>query len=360
MVQSASRRIAALAGAALVALTLGAPVASAAATPSDLFISEYLEGSGSNKALELYNGTGAPIDLGAGAYALDFYTNGATVVSVSIALTGTVADGDVFVIANPSANAAVLAQADATNAGINFNGNDAIVLRHGAAFLDFFGQVGVDPGIPGWGIDPTNTVDNDLVRKSSVNTGDASGADAFDPATEWVGFPIDTFTNLGSHTIDAGGSGGGGSDSGAVAAQVTVPSSAACIEISTSAVDFGTLPLGSEDQPGSPDITVTNCSGLSSDIYAHGSNASGTGAAWSLVDSAERCADALGTDHYHLGLEQAGSETGLSTTNKLLESLSSGAGGTHTARIFTACPGSSGSGTTMSMQITFLATTVGG
>src|SRR6185369_8598495 len=73
-------------------------------------------------------------------------------------------------------------------------------------------------------------------------------------------------------------------DNGAVGADVTIPSSAACIEISTASVDFGTLPLGSADQPGSPDITVTNCAGLSSDIYAHGSDASGTGAAWSLVD----------------------------------------------------------------------------
>jgi len=149
-------------------------------------------------------------------------------------------------------------------------------------------------------------------------------------------------------------------DNGIVGAQVTVPSSAACIELSTGSVDFGTLPLGSEDQPGSPDITVTNCAGLSSDIYAHGSDASGTAAAWSLVDSTETCADTLGTDRYRLGLEQTGTETGLATANKLLESLASGAGGTHTARIFTACPGSTGSGTTMSMQITFLATTTGG
>jgi hypothetical protein len=149
-------------------------------------------------------------------------------------------------------------------------------------------------------------------------------------------------------------------DNGAVGADVTIPSSAACIEISTAAVDFGTLPLGAADQPGTPDITVTNCSGLGSDIYAHGSDASGTGAAWSLADSAETCADTLGTDRYRLGLEQAGTETDLSTTNKLLESLTSGAAGTHTARISTACPGSTGSGTVMSMTVTFLATTIGG
>ena len=34
-----------------------------AACPTDLFISEYVEGSGNTKAIELYNGTGADIDL---------------------------------------------------------------------------------------------------------------------------------------------------------------------------------------------------------------------------------------------------------------------------------------------------------
>lgn len=32
-------------------------------TASDLFISEYVEGSSTNKALEIYNGTGATVDL---------------------------------------------------------------------------------------------------------------------------------------------------------------------------------------------------------------------------------------------------------------------------------------------------------
>ena len=364
MSPSSARRGAVLLAATLAAATLGAPIA-AAAGPADLLISEYLEGSSLNKALEIYNGTGSPVDLTAGQYEIDLYTNGSASVTASIALTGTVADGDVYVIANPSANALVLAQADATSASLTFNGNDAIALIHAGTTIDVFGQIGFDPGAPGWGTDPTNSVDNDLVRKSIVNAGDTNGTDPFDPATEWSGFPIDTFANLGAHVNDAHDAGPGptpapSTDTGNVAAHVTVPSSAACLEISTSHVAFGTLPLGAADQPATPDITVTNCSGLSSDIYAHGSDASGSGAAWSLVDSTETCADTLGVDRYRLGLEQTGTETGVSTTNKLLESLVSGAGGTHTARIFTACPGSTGSGTTMSMTFTFLATTVGG
>ena len=32
------------------------------AQPTDIFISEYIEGSSNNKAIEFYNGTGAPIN----------------------------------------------------------------------------------------------------------------------------------------------------------------------------------------------------------------------------------------------------------------------------------------------------------
>src|SRR5690349_5974468 len=43
-----------------------APVAASAATPGDLMISEYVEGTSNNKAVEIWNGTGAAVDLGAG------------------------------------------------------------------------------------------------------------------------------------------------------------------------------------------------------------------------------------------------------------------------------------------------------
>ena len=70
---------------------------SAQAAPSDVFFSEYIEGSSFNKALEIYNGTGAPVDLGAGNYVLQLHTNGSPTVSQSVSLTGTIANGDVFV-----------------------------------------------------------------------------------------------------------------------------------------------------------------------------------------------------------------------------------------------------------------------
>ena len=122
----------------------GATLRVQAARPSELFFSEYVEGSSNNKALELFNGTGAPISLATQGYNIQIFFNGATTAGVTINLTGTVANDDVYVIANSSANAAVLAEADQTSGGSWFNGDDAIVLRKGTTILDVIGQVGFD------------------------------------------------------------------------------------------------------------------------------------------------------------------------------------------------------------------------
>ncbi len=54
----------------------------ASATPTDLFFSEYVEGTSFNKALEIFNGTGAPVDLNTGQYVIQMYFNGATTSSL--------------------------------------------------------------------------------------------------------------------------------------------------------------------------------------------------------------------------------------------------------------------------------------
>jgi len=109
---------------------LGAHTLSCGLAP-DLIISEYVEGTSNNKAIEIVNGTGAPIDLGAGNYRIEIYFNGGTSAGQVIGLTGTLANGDVHVLAHSSANAAILAVADQTSSNLNFNGDDAVVLRKG-------------------------------------------------------------------------------------------------------------------------------------------------------------------------------------------------------------------------------------
>jgi predicted extracellular nuclease len=103
--------------------------------PTQLFFSEYIEGSSNNKALEIFNGTGAAVDLAAGGYSVQMFFNGNSTAGLTINLTGTVANNDVYVLAQSSAVAAILAQADQTNGAGWFNGDDAVVLRMGATFL---------------------------------------------------------------------------------------------------------------------------------------------------------------------------------------------------------------------------------
>jgi len=190
------RRSLALAVVLLVCGLVGPSVASAAS--SDLFFSEYVEGTSNNKALEVYNGTGAPVNLGTDGYNVQMFFNGSATAGLTINLTGTVANGDVFVLANSSAGAPILAVADQTNGAGWFNGDDAVVLRKGTTVLDVIGQVGFDPGSE-WGTGLTSTADNTLRRKPAITDGDPNGSDAFDPATEWDGFATDTFDGLGSH-----------------------------------------------------------------------------------------------------------------------------------------------------------------
>jgi uncharacterized protein len=193
----------------ILALTLAlmpAQFFTSAAAPSELFFSEYIEGTSNNKALEIYNGTGTAVDLTAGGYNVQMYFNGSATAGLTINLAGTLADGDVFVLAQSSATAAILAQADQTNGAGWFNGDDAVVLRKGIVVLDVIGQIGFDPGSE-WGSGVTSTADNTLRRKASICAGDPDGSNLFEPAVEWDGFATDTFDGLGVHSTDCGETG---------------------------------------------------------------------------------------------------------------------------------------------------------
>jgi hypothetical protein len=58
------------------AVSAAGSLARAVAEPTELFFSEYIEGSSNNKALEIFNGTGADVDLLAGGYNIQMYFNG--------------------------------------------------------------------------------------------------------------------------------------------------------------------------------------------------------------------------------------------------------------------------------------------
>jgi endonuclease/exonuclease/phosphatase family metal-dependent hydrolase len=169
---------------------------------SDLFISEYIEGSSSEKYIEIFNGTGASVDLA--NYALVLYANGATAPTASNALTGTLASGGVAVYRNSSATNLI----GTTSSAVNFNGNDAVGLWKTASgsWADIFGRIGEDPGTA-WINGAFSTLDRTLVRKSTVAGGVTSNPASGFPAlaTEWDQYDLNTQSYLNSHVFAGGG-----------------------------------------------------------------------------------------------------------------------------------------------------------
>ena len=191
----------------LLTLALFLIAGPALAQMSDLIISEYIEGSSYNKALEIHNGTEDVVNLG--AYTLELYINGSTVPSVIPLGNVDLNSGDAFVIANPSAVADILNHTDLTSSALIFNGNDALVLRHDTYVIDRLGQVGFDPG-SSWSCGNGSTVNTTLRRQIGVCSGDFDLFATFDPCDDYDFFPIDTFDDLGRHTADCQSVGNGG------------------------------------------------------------------------------------------------------------------------------------------------------
>jgi hypothetical protein len=179
-----------------------------------VFISEYGEGSGENKWIEIFNNTGAAIAME--NYQLWILNRGtgttgswSEVDHVIGNMTGSVADAGVFLVVRSGADATLTEKADLLTTTLYYvNGNDSIALVQtnagsGWVFLDAVGAEGPDPG-NGWDVAGVNdaTQDHTLVRKDAVNTGTtnwpaSAGTDTNN--SEWIVHGKDTFTYAGYH-----------------------------------------------------------------------------------------------------------------------------------------------------------------
>ncbi len=166
--------------------------------PTGMIISEYIEGSSNNKAIEIYNGTGAEVDLT--PYSVKLASNGGDWGN-TYDMEGTLAAGAVFVIANSSADAGISDVQDVTSNVTYFNGDDAVGLFYNTTPIDVVGVQGTDPG-SSWPVLDGATANYTLVRKMTVTEGTtdwalSAGTDAEN--SQWIVFPQDTFDYLGLH-----------------------------------------------------------------------------------------------------------------------------------------------------------------
>lgn len=161
-------------------------------TGTELFISEYIEGSSNNKAIEIYNPTSSSINLS--AYSIQKQANGAGSWASTLTLSGTLAAGKTYVMVYSSASSTLQAKGNlvSSSSALTFNGNDAVGLFKNGSLIDV---VGVFNSSAIFGADVT------LVRKSTVTAGKTTYT-----SSEWTSYPQDTFTYTGSHTISGAGS----------------------------------------------------------------------------------------------------------------------------------------------------------
>ena len=171
---------------------------------AQLIISEYLEGTSNNKCIELFNTTGADINLS--GYSLRRYSNG-TSNPTTIALSGTITSCGTHVICNSSSEAALLAITNQTSGSLNHNGDDAYDLFDGSSVIDVFGDIGCDPGSEWTAAGTNGTGNNSYIRNASIcvgvsdPTGACSSSSFTTLATEWTSTNSNNdYSDLGSHT----------------------------------------------------------------------------------------------------------------------------------------------------------------
>ena len=236
----------------LLTLLLTAPLG-VFAQCTELFFSEYCEGTGNNKGMEIYNPTPNSINLS--GYMIERYANGSATVSDMLMLSGTIAPYDVFVVVNgqttsaptsPACDPAMQALADQLDgvypAPTYMNGDDAIGLSHNGTLVDIFGKIGEDPGTAWTDVFPYTdagggtwiTANHTMIRHANVTQGVTVIPSEFNPLAEYDSLPSNTWSNLGQHICNCGTLGIKNIDAPTVAVYPNPATSKGLITISSS------------------------------------------------------------------------------------------------------------------------------
>ncbi|MCD6330092.1 MAG: lamin tail domain-containing protein, partial [Candidatus Cloacimonetes bacterium] len=178
---------------------------------SDLFFSEYIEGSSQNNALEIYNDTGSEVALSNYRIAQAVNGNGWEYWHTFPA-SAFLPQGDVWVITTDEADTTLQNVANeilSYPSVVHFNGNDARGLEKTTdggqtwELIDVIGIPDENPG-EGWNVAGIQnaTQNHTLVRKDSVFKGNIDwtvSAGTNSDNSEWIVYPQDTFEYLGFH-----------------------------------------------------------------------------------------------------------------------------------------------------------------
>ncbi|WP_299797580.1 extracellular exonuclease ExeM [uncultured Shewanella sp.] len=175
----------------LSALALAIAVAVPAVANADILISEYVEGSGYSKAVEIYNSGSAAVDLS--GYSLVYYSKGETTPKTIIELDGSMAAGAVKVISNKDSRNVISLEPsiDSRLATIYFNGDDKVGIIKDGTLVDILGEIGTTGD---WAKDVT------LERKADVTLASADYVQS-----QWLTKAKNTFSGLGARSGDFGG-----------------------------------------------------------------------------------------------------------------------------------------------------------
>ncbi|WP_158838369.1 endonuclease [Polaribacter sp. L3A8] len=165
--------------------TINATTTDGSAATNQIFFSEYIEGSGNNKAIEIANFTGQTVSLA--NYAVKLAANGQNFGTNTLTFTNeTIANGDVFVIGNAQITICT-SEVDISSNVTYFNGDDVLGLFKNDVLIDIIGKEGVRVN---FGKNVT------LKRKPTIiSTNTVYNAD------EWIETSTDDCSDLGKHTI---------------------------------------------------------------------------------------------------------------------------------------------------------------
>ncbi len=179
--------------------------------PSNLIFSEYIEGSGNNKALEITNLTDSTVVLA--NYQIAQTNNGSDWIYFhEFASEASIASGEQYVLITDQVDGALFDANDADEvlgypSPIHFNGDDARALIHidsqsgDTTWLDIFGETNLDPG-SGWAVAGVEAATREytLIRKPSVTEGNTTPLGSFGTNyddSEWMLKSQNIFSNLG-------------------------------------------------------------------------------------------------------------------------------------------------------------------